>query len=617
MEIDASSYPHRLLGLLTHISEADFVSFDLELTGIPSRLPGKELSRGGGRKTLKDRYEETKTAADRYNILQVGITCGRFDYIANKYVLRPYNITVSPLLDERLDIEREICIQSGAASFLLNNNFDWAAPFNKGVQYLSREEAERAKQLAYDRFDKKNAIQDVQLKVDDVDSLDFVRRAREAITAWKPTNSGMLEVTSYTGLAQEPLMSTISRFEKRLVHQLVRAEFTDLVSMGRQDCIRIIRYDAEREADNTRRLKNRVKESIAKQTGFRWIFEALAHGDIHQADPFRFSFSTSGSIIAADSSDVKDRFDRTRERLKTHQPVLVGHNMFTDLVYFYRSFVGPLPDTLEGFCEALHELFPRIIDTKYLATHAEGDLNASPTLQDIAEKLEKQPLPDIVTDANHDKYHNKEAYHEAGFDSLLTATIMLRLSAKLHAERQGKDLLPVDSDADQGFESALEEQDFINDGQEKAKIPVPLPPIKDVEAMSLGTSKNARKKKPKKEKVAGNRAAERKFHTRNMFDNLRQNSDSEQDASSSSSEDKATGVNNGSDTIKSRDTSKIPWQEETFKPNTSNWVPIDTEKRKPMELIPAFDTIFWNEFGNTLRIYGTEEAVLKIAAWEK
>ena len=69
--------------------------------------------------------------------------------------------------------------------------------------------------------------------------------------------------------------------------------------------------------------------------------------------------------------------------------------MFTDLVYFYRSFVVPLPDTLEEFCDALHKLFPRIVDTKYLATHAEGDLNASPTLQEIAEKLEQQPLPVI------------------------------------------------------------------------------------------------------------------------------------------------------------------------------------------------------------------------------
>lgn len=141
------------------------------------------------------------------------------------------------------------------------------------------------------------------------------------------------------------------------VHQLVRAEFPKLVTLGRNDCIRIIYYDELREEENKRRTKRRVKENIAKQTGFRWIFEALAtDGDLDQADPYYFGRNTAGYIMAEDTTDTKARFDRVHERLQKHKPVIVGHNMFTDLVYFYRSLVGELPDTLEGFCEALHEL---------------------------------------------------------------------------------------------------------------------------------------------------------------------------------------------------------------------------------------------------------------------
>lgn len=99
MEVDAASFPHHLLGLLINISEADFVSFDLELSGIPSRLQNKPPRTGTGRYTLEERYAETREGANRYQILQVGITCARFDYIANKYVLRPYNINISPLFD--------------------------------------------------------------------------------------------------------------------------------------------------------------------------------------------------------------------------------------------------------------------------------------------------------------------------------------------------------------------------------------------------------------------------------------------------------------------------------------------------------------------------------------
>lgn len=349
MEVDAASFPHHLLGLFINISEADFVSFDLELSGIPSRLPNKP-PRGPGRFTLEERYAETKAGADRYQILQVGITCARFDYIENKYVLRPYNINISPLLDERLDFEREISFQSGACTFLLNNGFDLGAPFANGVQYLSREEAERAKQLAWDRLDKKKPIEDLQLKAEDVDSLDFLRRIREAITKWRASSTSYLEVTTHTGFKEQQLVPAISRFEKRLVHQLVRAEFPDLVSMGRADCVRIIDFDPVREADNTRRIKSRIKEQIIRQTGFRWVFEALAQGgNVDRADPLYVARSDTGMPMTTDSYDIKTRYDRAVERLNTKKPVLVGHNMFTDIVYFYRTFVGPLPVSVYPF----------------------------------------------------------------------------------------------------------------------------------------------------------------------------------------------------------------------------------------------------------------------------
>ena len=59
---------------------------------------------------------------------------------------------------------------------------------------------------------------DLQLKETDVESLDFVRRAREAIIAWKDAvDLDMLEITTHTGLAKIPREQAITRFEKRLV----------------------------------------------------------------------------------------------------------------------------------------------------------------------------------------------------------------------------------------------------------------------------------------------------------------------------------------------------------------------------------------------------------------
>ena len=364
MDVDAASFPHRLLRLLVDISEADFVSFDLELSGIPSRLPNRP-PRGAGRLTLQERYAETKAGADRYQILQVGITCARFDPVANTHVLRPYNVSLSPLLDERLDFEREISFQSGACTFLLGNGFDLGAPFASGVQYLSREDAERARQLAWDRIDKKTAIPDLQLKHDDVDSLDFMRRVREALSNWTPSHSSFLDITTHTGLDKQPLTPSISRFEKRLVHQLVRAEFPNLVSIGRADGIRIKLFDAVREADNSQRIKAKVKDQIVRQTGFRWVFEALAHnGRVDPADPLRVLQTHTGMYMVTDADDIKRRYDRATERLKKRKPVLVGHNMFTDIVYLYRTFVGELPVSPSSPIIQMTCLYPRALFLK-------------------------------------------------------------------------------------------------------------------------------------------------------------------------------------------------------------------------------------------------------------
>jgi poly(A)-specific ribonuclease len=393
MEVNRTSFPHHLLGMIVNISEADFVSFDLEFSGIPSRMPGRPQKRD--RATLDDRYRETKAGAEKYQILQFGFTCATFDHIKNKYVLRPYNVNINPMLEEGFHFERDVSFQSGAVAFLREHGFDMNMPFTKGVSYLSRDEAARARQMAYDRIDRTNVIADIQLKDTDVDSLDFVRRAREAITNWKAGNFMGLEITSHTGLKNQPALTSISNFEKRLVHQLVRAEFPDVVAMGRADHIKIIDYDAVRESEHARRQKNRVKDQIVGQTGFRWVIEAMGNGDLDSIDPMSFAKNVDGISTAADLDHIKSKFHRALMRLKDRQGVLVGHNMFTDLVYLYHTFIGPLPDTLKEFCALTHELFPRIVDTKYLATYAGGDLNRSPPLEEIAEEYATQPLPDI------------------------------------------------------------------------------------------------------------------------------------------------------------------------------------------------------------------------------
>ena len=70
MDITVQTFSSQFPGLLQDLSTCCFVSIDFEFSGV-SCIPGKP-SRGC--QSLQERYAETKSAADKYQILQVGLT---------------------------------------------------------------------------------------------------------------------------------------------------------------------------------------------------------------------------------------------------------------------------------------------------------------------------------------------------------------------------------------------------------------------------------------------------------------------------------------------------------------------------------------------------------------
>lgn len=94
------------------------------------------------------------------------------------------------------------------------------------------------------------------------------------------------------------------------------------------------------------------------------------------------------------------RFAELCKTLKEKRTVLVGHNLFLDLIYFFIFFFGPLPDRVEGFQKTIAQLFPLVFDTKYLADKINDN---SPlyksSLQEIDQELSKLPVPIIGMNA--------------------------------------------------------------------------------------------------------------------------------------------------------------------------------------------------------------------------
>lgn len=428
MDINNVSFGPMLLGIIEQISTSHFVAFDIEMSGIASKPAANR-----GKQSLQERYLEIKEAAEKYAIIQIGITCvEEYDGV---YVLRPYNFHLNPIIGEDLEIERIWCNQDSAIRFLLDHGFDMAAPFTKGVQYLSREEEKIAKKRLTARLDR-SKFDDQEIQVTDGENLEFLRQLRGTINAWmKLWNAGELVISSrlLPVFRRDLSVPDLTSFDRRLVHQLVRTEYPNLVSIGRGNSVVIKEMNPEKEKKHIQQKKNAHKMKVSRQTGWRWIYEALCNGSFHGIDYKMFAKDpATGEARFCDIDDYSARMSRAKQNLDRRQPHLVGHNVFQDLVYLYRTFAGSLPPTFEEFAKVIHQLFPNVVDTKYLATHECGDLNPSSSLGDIELELRSIRKPEIILHQYHRKYQD-EAPHEAGYDSYLTARIMIQLSTKLEA----------------------------------------------------------------------------------------------------------------------------------------------------------------------------------------
>jgi len=114
---------------------------------------------------------------------------------------------------------------------------------------------------------------------------------------------------------------------------------------------------------------------------------------------------------------LKKTIQSLLKALKSKPCILVGHNLFTDLIFIYKTFVGTLPDKVTEFNKRIHELFPKVFDTKYLATQAGSSMRTKSSLKDLCDDLKTRHNPFIALAEGHISYGIRSREHEAGYDS--------------------------------------------------------------------------------------------------------------------------------------------------------------------------------------------------------
>ncbi|KAL8832616.1 MAG: hypothetical protein Q9170_004816 [Blastenia crenularia] len=584
MDVTRQTFHNLLPALIAAIADAHFVAIDLELSGIP----GQQINRprpygehGGGKPSLQQRYEETKKAAEKYQVLQLGITCVWENRDRGVYVVRPYNFFLNPVPDERLNVERIFSYQSGAVDFLLRHNFRMEAPFLEGVNYFSRAEEAAARRSAVQRQDRAS-VADIQPRDDDIESLKLLQRLQGEVIAWKNRSTPQPDFLNFSALGFDAIShpeTTMNNYQKRLVHQFIRAEHPDLATISRPSFIQIVEHNKERE-DGDQAFRTRVfEERLVKQVGLRWLVEAICGGDLSAINPNNFY-----TAVKARQERAAAEFTNVREQLMGQSTVLVGHNLFLDLIYFHACFFGPLPDKVEDFQQTIHELFPRIIDTKYLATHNNDAALARSSLEELDARLSNQAEPIIELHSQHLKYALAKPAHEAGFDSFMTAQVFVRLSTALISSGfYIDDSSDAPADEDGNYFTPSEGQTPEEGGGGALLDPSALP-------AHLSASENSTDSRNRSSFTSS--SARSAFSHPTAFDLL-------------------------GDIPSDEDLIPLTLQpQKTERPNSKKQ---EKRRRKVKAEIgrrmPAWESPFWALYGNKLRVNGTVEGVCDLGEW--
>ncbi|ELR22146.1 ribonuclease, putative [Acanthamoeba castellanii str. Neff] len=374
MEVTKSNFAAVLPDVKEAIAASDFLSFDLEFTGLTlgGYLDNHPVD------LLEERYKKLKENSSAFTITQFGLSAFTWDATENKYVARTWNFYLFPRPYGWCD--RRFTCQAASLQFLLEHKFDFNKFIYEGVGYLSRYVEGKMRPQVEEEIQK---LLDAASQEALPDIVPTNPRDVEFVAGIKASIDGWLQ-----GDGSEPLLLIApNSFLRRLVYQEVRGNYPELnveKVQGTWDNMSISRMSEEEKARRRAELVQQKRDEFEAAIGFRQVWEAMS---------------------------------------ASRKPV-VGHNLLLDLLYSYFHFEDRLPSSFRNFKVAINKVFPTIFDTKHIAATdpAYKDRLLSTGLGDVYAAVKGGV--NVVHAEGFDRYRENEEYaHEAGFDAYMTGAI--------------------------------------------------------------------------------------------------------------------------------------------------------------------------------------------------
>ncbi|KAJ5127874.1 hypothetical protein N7448_008653 [Penicillium atrosanguineum] len=401
MDVGQHNFQSYLPWLLKELTQSFFVAIDFEFSGIALASPRGDHG--------------------------VGLTFCSKDTENGVYQIKPFNINLSPIVDQALKINREWTVSSASIDYLLGHGLGIDALCKEGVHYLTHREEQEARET-FDLNSERIFTWEPRGRVPE--SLKFRRAAHAVIDAWifRGRSPRILRMPPFT--AKYNLPGYLNYQQRNLLVTMVGIDYPNLQASACDGYVQVQETGTDANSGRLQIQKEQAEQIILKGIGFRWVADALIGGDLTSLPSASFAdlFTQPTDFI------LEELASALKQHLKDNRAVLVGHNCFTDLIFFYHHFIGKLPDTIGEFQVLFHRMFPLVIDTKYLYTSYSGCSNARSSLPEACKMMASLTVPTINN--AYGKYLWHESLHEAGYDSMLTAILFLKLSVQLRLRKE-------------------------------------------------------------------------------------------------------------------------------------------------------------------------------------
>jgi len=377
MEIYFRNYPDNEKNIIENIKNCDFISFDLEMTGIDNEKNNNIID------TPQRRYEKYKLTAETYSIIQFGLSL--FKYIQEKNIFECYiyYIYMFPYLDNN---NKQMILELKSMLFNNKHNIDYNKWFD-GAHYLNNRQY----------LEMKKDIIDNNINISEQDVIlngiiynkceNIIKDIKENFITNENSNDYIVEDLPLYMLyyIKNRLKDNNLYFDKIKIHGNI---FT-LLS----------KYDSKEKKEQL--LKKDIEKQLYKlerKKGVKNIYDAIIQ----------------------------------------YKKRLIGHNNSLDILFIISHLGEKLPDDYQEFKGLIHRTFPNgFYDTKLIFEDLKKNtiLNLKdkmstleiiyPILSNIIPNDKKVNIN--VINYKMDDNNNNIQYHNAGIDSYITGIIYIYL----------------------------------------------------------------------------------------------------------------------------------------------------------------------------------------------